>query len=241
DLAKYPHREGKKKTYAAMVDCMDQGIGSILNAIDQRGDRDNTFILFFSDNGGVKRVGDNYPMRGHKLTVYEGGIRVVAAAHWPEGGIEGGKIIQTLMGYIDVFPTLKTITGLQELPHKPLDGINVLGLMQGQAPKEERSWFTYLDQAPLHRERFAVHRADMKLVLERDAADTISQREPLLALYRLDSLHQESQNVASALPEQMSKLTKECEDYWAQRSKVQVPRYQDGKGSYQVPKDWIIP
>ena len=68
DLKKYPKRKGNKKTLAAMIDSLDQGVGKILNAIEERGDADNTFVIFFSDNGGVRNVADNKPLRGAKLT-----------------------------------------------------------------------------------------------------------------------------------------------------------------------------
>lgn len=166
DIAKYPNRKGKKQTYAAMVDCMDQGIGRILESIDQRGDRDNTFILFFSDNGGVAGIGDNSPMKGSKLTVLEGGIRVVAVAHWPKGGIAGGEAVDARMGYIDVFPTLMAIAGAGQTSN-PLDGIDVLEAMKGNGGSGNRSWFSYLDQNDDKQEHLALHQDDWKVIVDR--------------------------------------------------------------------------
>ena len=65
-----------RSTYAAMVDCMDQGISRILQAIDEAGIADNTLVWFFSDNGGTSYAGDNRPLRGGKGEVFEGGTRV---------------------------------------------------------------------------------------------------------------------------------------------------------------------
>ena len=69
-----------------MVSCMDDGIGQILRAIDDSGEGDNTLVWFFSDNGGVSAIADNnLPLRGNKLDVWEGGVRVAAAIRWPSG------------------------------------------------------------------------------------------------------------------------------------------------------------
>ena len=89
DIAKYSNRLDTafypKKTYAAMVDSLDQAIGQILDALDENGLTENTLILFFSDNGGFKNFGaDNTPLRGEKLSPFEGGVRVNAVLRWPE-------------------------------------------------------------------------------------------------------------------------------------------------------------
>ena len=130
DEAKYPQREGQKKTFAGMVDCLDQNIGKILKSIEERGQMDNTFILFFSDNGGWG-VSSNGGLRGEKLSPYQGGIRVVAAVRWPGGGIPAGKVCEERMGYIDVFPTLMEISGYKGSSKNELDGINVLSAIRG--------------------------------------------------------------------------------------------------------------
>ncbi|MEM6633429.1 MAG: sulfatase-like hydrolase/transferase [Bacteroidota bacterium] len=239
DFDKYPHRSGKQRIYAAMVDCLDQGVGRILDAIDRRGDRDNTFILFFSDNGGVKNIANNSPMRGNKLTVYEGGIRVVAAAHWPTGGIEGGKIIKDHMGYIDIFPTLKSISQGNSAETK-LDGINVLDILKGKSYGKKRKWFTYLDQSPSKREKLAVHFQDLKLIVERDAPDTASNRKESTALFQLDSLHTGDKDVAEKYEEVFKELFKNMEEFLQGKPIFQNPRYREGKFGFKAPKDWII-
>ena len=92
DLKKYPQLDGDRRAFAAMVDSMDQAIGRILGSVESRPDAANTLVLFFSDNGGIPRVGSsNAPYRGAKLTAYEGGTRVCAAMRWPAGGVSGGN------------------------------------------------------------------------------------------------------------------------------------------------------
>ena len=80
-------RPENRRLKAAMTTSMDDEIGNILAALDDRGLAANTLVLFFSDNGGVPPAGSsNEPLRGRKHTLYEGGIRVVAAVRWPDGG-----------------------------------------------------------------------------------------------------------------------------------------------------------
>ena len=66
-----------------MVHSLDEGVGRILDALDETNSAGDTFVLFSSDNGGVAGIGDNAPLRGAKASVFEGGIRVAAAARWP--------------------------------------------------------------------------------------------------------------------------------------------------------------
>ena len=73
-----------RRTYAAMISIMDHGIGRVVNALEEEGMRDNTIILFFSDNGAVMELpGSNYPLRGGKHSFQEGGVRSVALVNSP--------------------------------------------------------------------------------------------------------------------------------------------------------------
>lgn len=240
DEARYSHRKGKQRTYAAMVDCMDQGIGRILEAINRRGDRENTFILFFSDNGGVVNVADNAPMRGHKLTVFDGGIRVAAAAHWPAGGVRGGRVVQTRMGYIDVFPTIKSVINSTSVSINPLDGVDVLSHLQGKEQELDRPWFTYLDQNPKKREAFAIHYQDWKLLLEQDAPDTTSDRTDRKWLFQLGALHRETEQVQQQYPDTLRHLLGVLQGFSALKQDQQIQRYYVGKSGFTPPKDWVI-
>ncbi|WP_167614859.1 sulfatase [Maribellus sediminis] len=224
DLEKYPNREGDKKTYAAMIDCMDQNIGRILASLEDRGQLDNTFILFCSDNGGVKKVADNSPHRGSKLTVYEGGINVVAAARWPAGNISDGKIIEERVGYIDVFPTIAGIAGCNQLP-ADLDGIDMIKALQGEK-LPDRSWFTYLDQGGEKVEQFALNTDEWKLIWRRNAPDNSTVQEQT-ELYRIGEDRGEVVNVNTEQEAVVEKLKTEIEHYYSFKSENQIPRYDE--------------
>ena len=242
DLKKYGHRTDiNKRTYAAMVDAMDQGIGKILKTVEKRGDFENTFILFFSDNGGVKNIGDNAPMKGSKFTVFEGGIRVVAAALWKAGGISGGKVINDRMGYIDVFTTLKAIVGLDEESPNVLDGINVLESLRGTKQIKEREWFSYIDQSNEKLERLAINKGTSKLILNRKAIDNKeNESAPQNYMYLIDELHVESQNIIDLATTQKTLLEQKIDSFMLLKSDLQVDRYFVGKEDFTVPKNWII-
>jgi arylsulfatase A-like enzyme len=111
-----------QQVYAAMVDSMDQAIDKILTTLDEEGIAGDTIVLFFSDNGGFNAFGSsNVPLRGEKMTVFEGGIRVPAVIRWP-GKIASGTESHQLISVVDVFPTLASAAGVAMKNRKPLDG-----------------------------------------------------------------------------------------------------------------------
>lgn len=115
-----------RKTYAGMLAAMDEAIGQILEAIDKNGIRKNTLIIFSSDNGGPApgRVTDNGALRAGKGTLYEGGVRVAAAASW-EGQIKPGSTVNEPIHISDLYPTLLKLAGAKVEQKLPLDGVDV--------------------------------------------------------------------------------------------------------------------
>ncbi|MBN1181307.1 MAG: arylsulfatase [Bacteroidales bacterium] len=232
DMEKYPKREGVKRTYAGMVDCLDQNIGKILNTIKERGQLDNTFILFFSDNGGVLRVSSNGEQRGEKLTPYQGGIRVVAAARWPAGGISGGKVSEERMGYIDVFPTLMAVAGYNENHKNNLDGINILGAIKGER-LSDRAWFTYEDQGDEKIEKIAINTDRWKLVVHRSAPDS-DKNSWINELFQIADDPKEETDLAAQNKSELEELLKELNSFYDLKSEHQIPRY-SVKDNYTEP------
>ncbi len=96
-IARLTLRPSARPMYAAVVDAMDQAIGTVLDTLDDEGIADDTIVLFFSDNGGAAYAtggADNVPLRGGKGETFEGGIRVVASMRWPRedrGRVEDGQ------------------------------------------------------------------------------------------------------------------------------------------------------
>jgi arylsulfatase A-like enzyme len=137
-LDKYRNIEDPtRRAYAAMITCMDDEIGKLVSALEKKKMRENTLIVFMSDNGGnqtallagdadvskLKLPADNGPYRGGKGTLYEGGTRVAALANWP-GHIKPGEV-KGMMHVVDMFPTLAGLAGAKLTGGKPLDGLDV--------------------------------------------------------------------------------------------------------------------
>ncbi|MBE9227265.1 arylsulfatase [Phormidium sp. LEGE 05292] len=127
-----------RRAYAAMITVMDDEIGRVLAALDKRGMRNNTLIVFQSDNGGPRSAkvtgevdtsggtipADNGPFRDGKASLFEGGTRVVALANWP-GQIKPGSVVNQPMHIVDWYPTLIGLAGAKSDPKKPLDGLDI--------------------------------------------------------------------------------------------------------------------
>jgi arylsulfatase A-like enzyme len=142
-VAKYSSiADTTRRTYAAMVDCLDENIGKVVAALDRKGLRDNTLILFHSDNGGtrdkmftgqiadVSKITlpcDNGPYRNGKGSLFEGGCRVAACANWP-GHIKA-QVVNGIIHAVDIYPTFAALAGASTAKCKPLDGVNVWDTM----------------------------------------------------------------------------------------------------------------
>jgi arylsulfatase A-like enzyme len=118
-------RTHDRRTYAAMVDEMDQAIGQILAALDEEEIAEETIVFFSSDNGGSDVFGGvNAPLRGFKGQTFEGGIRVGAAIRWPDR-LEAGRTITDMMTVMDLLPTLASAAGIPVRSNVPLDGLDL--------------------------------------------------------------------------------------------------------------------
>ncbi|TNF36112.1 MAG: sulfatase [Gammaproteobacteria bacterium] len=172
-LDQYPDITDKfRKPYAAMTTAMDAQIGLVLDELEKKGLRDNTLIVYQSDNGGPRSAAvtgeidmsggeipaNNGNYREGKGTYYEGGTRVISIASWP-GKIPAGSVIDQPIHMVDMYPTLVHLAGGSTERSKPLDGMNV--------------WFTISKGVPSPRTevvygiepfRSSVRQGDMKLV-----------------------------------------------------------------------------
>ena len=238
EIAEIDGLKGVKRTYAAMIKSMDKGIGRILDKLDELKISDNTFILFYSDNGGVNKVSFPNHLKGGKFTVYEGGTRVVAAAKWPKGGISGGqKIDSNPIGYIDVLPTVCAVAGIDISKYSSVhhfDGENVLDAMRGKAKGPERPWFSYIHQNPAQ-EFYSVIQGSYKLVLKASQG----KAAPKIELYNLNDLPLESKNIAGQYPEVTQKLMTQIETFKKSQQNP-LPFYGTGRKGFKAPKDWVI-
>lgn len=117
---------------AAMIESVDRGIGRLVKTLETTGLRDQTVILFTSDNGGYGPATSMHPLRGYKGTYYEGGIREPFFVNWP-GVVKPGTANDTPIINVDLYPTLCEITGASLPSGQPLDGISLVPLFRGEA------------------------------------------------------------------------------------------------------------
>ncbi|MDG6099882.1 sulfatase [Alteromonas sp. ZYF713] len=131
-------RNERHATYAAMVELMDINIGRLINSLKEFNLNNNTLIIFTSDNGGIRSISYQDPLRGGKGSYYEGGTRVPLIMHW-QNKIPA-KETNTPVINADFFPTFAAILGAKGISH-PLDGIDLSPLLLSDSTVEERSLF----------------------------------------------------------------------------------------------------
>ena len=220
---------------------MDQAIGRVLGALEKKKVADNTFVLFFSDNGAVS-YGDNKPWRSGKGSVYEGGVRTPALVRWPAGGISGGGKVDEMMGMIDVYPTLKRLAGVTSNDPNPIDGIDVLDVMRGKKVAPVRDWFSYIEQG--RPAQTALCDDTWKLVVTNGSVldvvpDGGGKKTPKVELFRLDRDPSESKNLLKDHPDVAAAMLKRLQAF--RRLKIEgIPNFQEGQKGFKAPKDWMI-
>ena len=128
-------------TYAAMIESLDQGVGRILTALEERGLSDNTVVIFASDNGGFGPVTSMAPLRGSKGMLYEGGIRTPLIVRWPER-VDPGSTSQIPVIGLDLYPTIAHLAGAPLLDGHTIDGVNLIPALtgSGEIPDRDLIW-----------------------------------------------------------------------------------------------------
>ena len=207
--APYANLPEPRRTIAGMLSAVDEAIGQITAALEAKGLRQNTLIIFSSDNGGPGpgRVTMNTPLRAGKGTIYEGGIRVCAFANWP-GKIPAGITVKEPMHAVDWYPTLLKLAGAPTAQKLPLDGLDIWPVLTAGA-KSPHDAILLASTVP---GRAAVRMGDWKLLLnasEQDAEEvTTESAAPAgkVELYNLATDISEKQNLAATNPEKVKEL-----------------------------------
>ena len=164
-----------------MVSAVDDGVGNVLDALEEMNITNNTIVYFLSDNGGpIKNGSNNDPLRGKKGNVYEGGVRVPFAMQWPKM-IKPGQTYDKPVISLDIFATAAAYANVT--PKNELDGVNIVPYLNGnseETPHEYLFWRKY-DQ-----EKLAVRHSDYKLVKDAsektelfNVTEEISEKSPI--------------------------------------------------------------
>jgi arylsulfatase A-like enzyme len=138
-----PEKHDSRLRMAAMVSQLDAKVGQLVDVLEKTGQRENTLLVFTSDNGGIESLRNEYvgkvghsplnsendPLRGQKNTLYEGGIRVCAFANWP--GMLAPRKVDAPMHAVDWFPTLAALAGFKPDQDLKWDGLDRWGALNG--------------------------------------------------------------------------------------------------------------
>lgn len=172
-LARFAHIEDpRRRTYAAMVAAMDDGIGRVLAALDETGAAQRTIVFFLSDNGGpiADNASNNAPLRGRKGDAWEGALRVPFALRWP-GVVTPGTVYEHPIIALDICATVVAAAGPEAraalLPDKPLDGVDLAPFLTQatSVPPHDALYWRWFDD-----DRYAVRDSRHKLIVSRDGA-----------------------------------------------------------------------
>lgn len=203
--------KGVRQTIAGMLAAVDEGVGEIMTALDQKGISENTIVIFSSDNGGPNPGNGHFntPYRAGKGTIYEGGIRVAAAVRWP-GKIREGTRITEPMHMVDWFPTLVKLAGGSIDSKAELDGVDVGPMLFENKPSPHDA-ILLLGNSP---NRAALRMGDWKLLLnpnrageaEDENAKSTPATQARYELYHLGNDVAETKNLISSEPEKAKEM-----------------------------------
>jgi arylsulfatase A-like enzyme len=254
-------------TYAAMVHSLDDAVGSLLDALEEEGIADETVIVFYSDNGGnihcgleetdasgekyITAITSNYPLRGGKGGIHEGGVRIPAVVVWP-GITDPGSRSDVRIQSNDLYPTILRMLNVERPKDHVIDGVDFANALHGE-DMYRGPMFTHV---PGHGNTpqwlppsMSVHHKDWKLIR------TFHYGEEGKHEYRLYNLHEdigENTNLAAERPELVKELDKLIEDYIAEAGVVVPlpnPKFDPSKfdpsqigvqaGGLKMPPDYI--
>lgn len=133
-------REDEDQAYVEMTEIMDEGVGKIMERLQELKLEDNTLVVFISDNGGPSKInGVNFPLKGGKASVWEGGHRVPAIINW-KGKIQAREV-KDVATTIDLMPFFLSLAGGKEKYQGQLDGVDISDLILNNEPLPERAVF----------------------------------------------------------------------------------------------------
>jgi arylsulfatase A-like enzyme len=226
-VEKYRARSGSDRpenspVIAAMMEVLDTATGRLLARIDELGLRDNTLVIFYSDNGGLLADAAQMPWRGGKAQLYEGGIRVPLIVRWP-GVVAPGSRSAAPVTSVDFFPTLLEIAGRPAEAGSVIDGVSLAAHWRGGPPPPRDAIFWHYphyhssgDGGPAG----AVRAGDWKLIeyFEHSLAGTGRAPE----LFNLAADPGETTNLAAAEPARVTALRQQLAEF-RKRTGAQMP------------------
>ncbi|TAJ47666.1 MAG: arylsulfatase [Chitinophagaceae bacterium] len=214
-LAPYATLSGNRQKLAGMLAAVDEAIGEIVSSIDKAGIRENTLIVFLSDNGAPP-PGINLPLRDFKASIYEGGIRGASFVNWP-GHVPKAKRITEPMHVIDWYPTLVKLAGATLAQTLPLDGLDIWPMITASAPSPHDAILSVSTHGP---KEAAIRMGNWKLIAlgaddngpNEKPAPKMLAKYGTLSLYNLAEDPGETQNLASQYPDRVAAMKRKLSD-----------------------------
>ncbi len=223
-------------TYAAMLESLDRNVGRLLDELDRLGLREQTVVIFTSDNGGLRQrfdgqgplVTSNHPLRGEKGSLYEGGIRVPAIVRWP-GVVQPGRVCQVPICSVDWLPTVAHLAGAQ-VP-EGVDGVSLVPVLQGAEHLGREALFWHYPHYHHSTPGGAVRWGRYKLIefyedgrlelydLREDLGEqhNLAEQKPRLAWFLRDLLHRWRAQVGARMPELNPNYDPQRAHLWGRR------------------------
>ncbi|GAB3921649.1 sulfatase [Larkinella terrae] len=204
--AKYQQKTGagtklNNPQLAAMLESIDDGVGRIVQTLEDLGLRENTLILFTSDNGGELNVTTNAPLRGGKSELYEGGIREAFIANWP-AQIKAGSVSSQVINTLDIYPTLLEIIAIKPPKNQVLDGLSFAAVLKGTAIPQARTLYWHYPLPKPHflggRSAGAIRSGDFKLIEYFDTGQ--------IELFNLSDDLSEKNDLSTSVPEKRAEM-----------------------------------
>ena len=232
--AKAPVGGHSNPEYAAMVETMDTAVGVILDKLDELELADDTFVFFYSDNGGVggyhragvdsRDITDNAPLRGGKGMLYEGGIRVPLLVRKPGLIPPGSNSNETVM-CVDFLPTLAEIAGAGLPSERDIDGVSFYQTLRsaGKSPTPRPPIYWHFPGYLEGRSDAAAWRTTPAGALRIGRYKVIEFFETgEIELYNLEEDISEENNLITLMPEKAAEMQAELR-HWRERTNAPMP------------------
>lgn len=212
-LSRFDHIEdSKRRTYAAMVSCVDDGVGRVMDALRRHGLEEDTLVFFLSDNGGASNnASDNGILNKGKGSLFEGGVRVPFAMQW-KGTVPPGQVYAHPVISLDIMGTITALAGVRAAEEKPLDGVNLMPYLTGQdsgVPHEQLFWRKFTHDG------ISIRQGNLKLVADG------KRKQNGYKLFDLSEDIPEKKDLFAKEPEKARRLIEQC-DTWNTELKATI-------------------
>ncbi|MBN2711618.1 MAG: sulfatase-like hydrolase/transferase [Planctomycetes bacterium] len=218
-MDRFSHLPWDRQVMAAMISAVDDGVGEIMNELERQGIEQNTCTFFTSDNGPSRETrnwldgttdpyygGTTGKMKGHKFSLYDGGIKVPGIMHWP-ARVKAGQVLSEPVASMDVFPTIMEGAGFNS-DGCDIDGRSILPLVEKGDELPERDLMWEMSG------QLAIRRGDWKLVLN----GTLVEGAPVEDAVHLSNVVEdmgERVNLKDKHPELVADMSAKVKEWYA--------------------------